>query len=67
MNPWPWYVGGALVAFVMIALIWLGKTFGFSSNFRTMCAALGAGKSCDFFFALTGVHNNGIFFFSWAL
>lgn len=49
MNPWPWYVGGALVAFVMIALIWLGKTFGFSSNFRTMCAALGAGKSCDFF------------------
>lgn len=49
MNPWPWYVGGALVAFVMIALIWLGKTFGFSSNFRTMCAALGAGKTCDFF------------------
>lgn len=49
MNPWPWYVGGILVALVMIALIKLGKTFGFSSNFRTMCAALGAGRSSDFF------------------
>ncbi|MFD1769934.1 YeeE/YedE family protein [Sphingobacterium suaedae] len=48
-NPWPWYVGGALVAFIMLALVWLGKSFGFSSNFRTMCAALGAGRMCDFF------------------
>lgn len=49
MNPWPWYVGGAIVAVVMLVLILLGKTFGFSSNFRTMCSALGAGKSCEFF------------------
>lgn len=49
MNPWPWYVGGAIVAVVMLLLILLGKTFGFSSNFRTMCSALGAGRSCDFF------------------
>lgn len=49
IEPWPWYVGGPLVALIMLALIYLGKSFGFSSNFRTMCAALGAGKSCGFF------------------
>ncbi|GAA4518129.1 YeeE/YedE family protein [Sphingobacterium thermophilum] len=48
-GTWPWYVGGPLVALIMLALIKLGKTFGFSSNFRTLCSALGAGKSCDFF------------------
>jgi len=49
LEPWPWYVGGALVAFIMLILIYLGKSFGFSSNFRNLCSALGAGKSCDFF------------------
>ncbi len=49
MNPWPWYVSGSLVGLIMLTLVWLGKTFGFSSNFRTICAALGAGKSCSFF------------------
>lgn len=48
-GTWPWYVGGPLVALIMLALIKLGKSFGFSSNFRTLCSALGAGKSCDFF------------------
>ncbi len=49
LGTWPWYVGGPLVAIIMLILIKLGKAFGFSSNFRTMCSALGAGKSCDFF------------------
>lgn len=49
MNPWPWYISGALVGLIMLTLIWLGKTFGFSSNFRTICAALGAGNYCSFF------------------
>ncbi len=49
MGPWPWYVGGALVALVMIALIFLGKSFGFSSNFRNICSAMGAGNTCSFF------------------
>lgn len=48
-NPWPWYVAGPLVAFIMLALVALGKNFGFSSNFRTICAALGAGRSSAFF------------------
>lgn len=49
LQPWPWYVGGPVIALVMIALIYLGKSFGFSSNFRTLCAAMGAGKTCSFF------------------
>lgn len=48
-ESWPWYVGGPIIALLMIALIVLGKSFGFSSNFRTLCAALGAGKTCSFF------------------
>ena len=49
LQPWPWYVGGALVGLIMLALTILGKNFGFSSNFRTLCAAMGAGATCDFF------------------
>ncbi|MFD1166432.1 YeeE/YedE family protein [Sphingobacterium daejeonense] len=49
MGPWPWYVGGGIVALVMIALILLGRSFGFSSNFRNICSALGAGNTCSFF------------------
>lgn len=48
-QPWPWYVGGLLIAMVMLMLIYFGDTFGFSSNFRTICALSGAGKNCDFF------------------
>ncbi len=49
LQPWPWYIGGPLIGLVMLALILVGKSFGFSSNFRTLCSAMGAGKSCDFF------------------
>ncbi len=48
-DPWPWYVSGPLIALTMTALLFAGKNFGMSSNLRTVCAALGAGKSCDFF------------------
>lgn len=49
MKPWPWYIAGPLVGLIMLALLILGRSFGFSSNFRTMCAALGAGKRVEFF------------------
>ncbi len=49
LQPWPWYIGGPIIAIVMLLLIYFGKSFGFSSNFRTICSALGGGKSCDFF------------------
>lgn len=48
-EPWPWYVAGPLIAFVMFALLLVGKQFGMSSNLRTVCTAAGAGKVADFF------------------
>ena len=48
-QPWPWYVSGFLIAFVMILMILFGRTFGLSSNLRIICAACGAGKYSNFF------------------
>lgn len=48
-SPWPWWFSGLMISVVMFLMVWGGKTFGFSSNLRTMCAALGAGKTSDFF------------------
>jgi uncharacterized membrane protein YedE/YeeE len=48
-RPWPWYISGTVIATIMVMLIFFGKSFGFSSNFRTICAACGAGKVSSFF------------------
>ncbi|SDB51722.1 hypothetical protein SAMN03097699_1858 [Flavobacteriaceae bacterium MAR_2010_188] len=48
-EPWPWYVGGPLIALVMFLLLFAGKQFGMSSNLRTACAAMGADKLSDYF------------------
>lgn len=48
-QPWPWYVSGALIALVMALMLYFGKSFGVSANFRTVCSALGAGKKVSFF------------------
>lgn len=48
-QPWPWYVSGPLITLTMASLLFLGKTFGVSSNLRTMCAIAGASKYSDFF------------------
>jgi uncharacterized membrane protein YedE/YeeE len=48
-GTWPWYVSGFLIGSVMLALLYFGKTFGMSSNLRTMCTMLGAGKTSEFF------------------
>lgn len=49
LQPWPWYVSGPLIAATMLLLIYFGKTFGMSSNLRTLCSIGGAGKYADFF------------------
>ncbi len=49
LKPWPWYVSGPLIAVVMLVLVYFGKTFGMSSNLRTLCTIGGAGKYADFF------------------
>lgn len=48
-QPWSWYASGAAIAAVMVTLILFGKTFGFSSNLRTICTLAGAGKKVKFF------------------
>jgi len=49
LEPWPWYVSGPLIAFTMFILLFVGKTFGMSSNLRTLCTMCGADKTADFF------------------
>lgn len=49
LQPWPWYITGPLIAFVMFILIYFGKTFGISSSLSTFCAIGGAGKKTAFF------------------
>lgn len=48
-QPWPWYVSGILIAATMFTLLYFGKSFGFSSNLRTICSACGGGKRVKFF------------------
>ncbi|WP_242929150.1 YeeE/YedE family protein [Pontibacter vulgaris] len=48
-QPWPWYTSGAVIAFVMVLLLFFGKSFGVSANLRTICSACGAGKTVKFF------------------
>ncbi|MDH3650812.1 MAG: YeeE/YedE family protein [Saprospiraceae bacterium] len=48
-QPWPWWVAGPMIALIMFVLIYFGKEFGISANFRVMCAADGAGDYASFF------------------
>ena len=48
-QPWPWYFSGTMIAMIMLILLFFGKSFGFSSNLRTMCSLAGAGKRVKFF------------------
>lgn len=48
-QPWPWYTSGAVIALVMVLLLFFGKSFGVSSTLRVICAACGAGKQSKFF------------------
>jgi uncharacterized membrane protein YedE/YeeE len=48
-HTWPWYVSGFLIGIIMLSLIYFGKSFGMSSNLRSMCSIIGAGKRTVFF------------------
>lgn len=48
-DPWPWYISGPAIALILAALLLGGKTFGMSSNLRTLCAICGAGNNAKFF------------------
>ncbi|TJZ63347.1 YeeE/YedE family protein [Sphingobacterium olei] len=49
LEPWPWYISGPLIALTMFMLLYVGKSFGMSSNLRTLCTLCGADKTSDFF------------------
>lgn len=48
-QPWAWWFSGIMIAAIMVFLLYFGRTFGFSSNLRTICAAVGLGKRTKFF------------------
>jgi len=48
-QPWPWYSSGIIISAIMFSLLYFGKSFGFSSNLRTICAMSGAGNVNKFF------------------
>lgn len=48
-EPWPWYISGPLIAFIMFLLLMVDKNFGMSSNLRTLCTICGAGNKVSFF------------------
>lgn len=49
VQPWPWFVSGPLIAFVLFLFFYFGKNFGISTNLETMCTIAGAGKVSDYF------------------
>jgi uncharacterized protein len=48
-QPWSWWFSGIIIATIMFTLLFFGKSFGFSSNLRTLCTIAGAGKKVKFF------------------
>lgn len=48
-HTWLWYISGFMIGLIMLILIYFGKSFGMSSNLRTLCSIAGAGKKVVFF------------------
>ena len=48
-QTWSWYFSGFMIGVVMLFLIYFGKTFGMSSNLRSICTIVGADKYAEFF------------------
>ncbi|MCZ2101444.1 MAG: YeeE/YedE family protein [Chitinophagales bacterium] len=48
-QSWSWWFSGLVISSIMFLLLFFGKSFGFSANLRTICAAAGAGKHVSFF------------------
>ncbi len=48
-QTWSWWFSGTMIAAIMFFLIYFGQSFGFSSNLRTICGAVGLGKKAKLF------------------
>ena len=49
LQPWPWFIGGPLIAISLLLYFYFGQNFGASTNFETLCTMAGAGKFSDYF------------------
>jgi hypothetical protein len=49
LQPWPWFVGGPLIALTLFLYFYFGKNFGASTNFETLCTIAGAGRVSSYF------------------
>ena len=49
LQPWPWFIGGPLIALSLFLYFYFGQNFGASTNFETLCTMAGAGKVSDYF------------------
>lgn len=48
-QTWHWSISGFLIGGVMLTLIYFGKSFGMSTNLRSLCSLTGIGKRVSFF------------------
>ncbi len=48
-QPWHWFISGASIAGIMFAMLFFGKKFGFSSNFKIICSACFPVKNIPYF------------------
>ena len=48
-QTWHWSISGFLIGMVMLTLIYFGKSFGMSTNLRSLCSLTGIGKRVSFF------------------
>ena len=46
---WHWSISGFMIGIIMLVLTYFGKTFGMSSNLRSLCSMTGIGKKVSFF------------------
>jgi uncharacterized membrane protein YedE/YeeE len=48
-HTWHWSISGFIIGSVMLTLIYFGRPFGMSTNLRSICSFMGAGKKVSFF------------------
>ncbi|WNM18538.1 YeeE/YedE family protein [Flavobacterium capsici] len=48
-QTWHWSISGFIIGIIMLLLTYFGKTFGMSSNLRSLCSMTGIGKKVSFF------------------
>lgn len=48
-QTWHWSISGFFIGMIMLSILYFGKSFGMSSNLRTMCTIVGSNRFSEFF------------------